>query len=71
MSAEAATASHDAAQASTYPGIRSRYDEYVATHINLTDVIHFTANFHAWHRYFIHAYETDLRTYCGYNSTQP
>lgn len=60
-----------AEQASTYPGVKSRYDEYLATHINLTLVIHFTADFLAWHRYFIHSYEQDLKKHCGYTGAQP
>lgn len=55
-----------AAEAPSYPGVKSRHDEYVATHINYTLVIHGTADFLAWHRFFIHSYEQDLKNHCGY-----
>ncbi|EMC96482.1 hypothetical protein BAUCODRAFT_139295 [Baudoinia panamericana UAMH 10762] len=58
-------------EAPYYPGVRSRYDEYVATHINYTFNIHDTANFFAWHRAFIHFWEQDLRTLCGYDGFLP
>lgn len=60
-----------AAQAAQYPGVKSRYDEYIATHINYTLSIHFTADFLAWHRYFIHNYEQDLKNLCGYTGVLP
>ncbi|KAK6433197.1 hypothetical protein LTR95_010620, partial [Oleoguttula sp. CCFEE 5521] len=39
-------------QKKQYPGVHSRYDEYVATHINYTMTIHMTADFLAWHRFY-------------------
>lgn len=33
------------------PGARTRYDDFVATHMNLTQTIHLTGNFLTWHRY--------------------
>ena len=56
---------------STYPGVKSRYDEYVATHIKYTYNIHLTADFLAWHRYFIWLFEHDLQTLCGYTGSLP
>ncbi|KAF2090081.1 tyrosinase central domain-containing protein [Saccharata proteae CBS 121410] len=53
------------------PGVRSRYDDFVATHINQTMTIHGTGNFLAWHRYFTWAYEKALRDECGYRGYQP
>ncbi|KAH8808754.1 hypothetical protein F5884DRAFT_381033 [Xylogone sp. PMI_703] len=53
------------------PGARSRYDDFVATHINQTLTIHGTANFLSWHRYFVYTYETALREECGYKGYQP
>ncbi|TGJ87734.1 hypothetical protein E0Z10_g1063 [Xylaria hypoxylon] len=53
------------------PGSRSRYDDFVAVHINQTLSIHGTGNFLTWHRYFVHAYETALRNECGYTGYQP
>ncbi|KAH0209235.1 Di-copper centre-containing protein, partial [Aureobasidium melanogenum] len=58
-------------QAADYPGIKSRHDEYVATHINLTMHIHATADFLGWHRHFIKHYEQDLQNLCGYTGTLP
>lgn len=55
----------------TYPGVRSRYDEYVATHINQTFNIHGTADFLAWHRNYIFTIEADLASTCGYTGTLP
>lgn len=52
-------------EAADYPGVHSRFDEYVATHINYTYNIHDTADFFAWHRAFTHFMEQDLKTLCG------
>lgn len=52
-------------------GARSRYDDFVAVHINQTLSIHGTANFLAWHRYYTWAFEQALRTECGYQGYQP
>jgi len=57
--------------ATTYPGAKTRYDDFVAIHIKNTLQIHGTGNFLSWHRYFTWAYENVLRTECGYNGTQP
>lgn len=57
--------------ASKYPGVKSRYDEYVATHIENTFKIHATADFLAWHRNFIWEFEHDLKNECGYTGTLP
>jgi hypothetical protein len=53
------------------PGCKSRYDDFVAVHINQTLTIHGTANFLSWHRYFVWAYESALRNECGYQGWQP
>ncbi|GKZ31311.1 hypothetical protein AbraIFM66950_011705 [Aspergillus brasiliensis] len=55
----------------TFQGVQTRYDEFVATHINLTAHIHVTADFLAWHRFFIHAFENALRVECNYTGTLP
>ncbi|KAM0721000.1 hypothetical protein Q7P37_003285 [Cladosporium fusiforme] len=57
--------------ADTYPGVKSRYDEYVATHINMTMNIHVTADFLAWHRNYIWEWEQDLINTCGYTGSLP
>lgn len=58
-------------EASSYPGVKSRYDEYVATHTNYTYHIHETADFLAWHRFYIHSFEQDLKSLCGYSGALP
>lgn len=56
---------------SLVPGARSRYDDFVATHMNQTLSIHATGNFLTWHRYFVWTYEQALRNECGYSGYQP
>ncbi|KLU88605.1 hypothetical protein MAPG_07590 [Magnaporthiopsis poae ATCC 64411] len=53
------------------PGARTRYDDFVAVHINHTDFIHVSGYFLTWHRYFVWAYEKALRGECGYKGYQP
>jgi len=53
------------------PGARTRYDDFVAVHINQTLFIHGTANFLSWHRYFTWSFEQALRNECGYTGYQP
>lgn len=57
--------------ASILPGAKSRFDDWVGTHINQTMTIHYTGNFLAWHRYFTWQYEQALRNECGYKGYQP
>ena len=51
---------------SLIPGAVSRFDDWVGTHINQTNYIHYTGTFLAWHRYFTWTYEQALRKECGY-----
>ncbi|KAK4450264.1 putative tyrosinase [Podospora aff. communis PSN243] len=53
------------------PGAKSRYDDFVAVHINQTFSIHGTANFLSWHRLFTWSFEQALRNECGYKGWQP
>lgn len=53
------------------PGARSRYDDFEATHIIQTPLVHGTGLFFAWHRHLLYLYETALREECGYNGFQP
>jgi tyrosinase len=53
------------------PGAKTRYDDFVAQHINQTMTIHQTGNFLSWHRYYLHGYEKVLREECGYKGYQP
>jgi tyrosinase len=53
------------------PGAKTRYDDFVAVHINQTISIHGTANFLSWHRWFVYTFEQALRNECGYKGWQP
>ncbi|KAH6659725.1 tyrosinase [Truncatella angustata] len=53
------------------PGAKSRYDDFVGTHINQTLSIHATGNFLHWHRYFTWGFEQALRNECGYEGYVP
>ncbi len=57
--------------ASEAPGAKTRFDDFVVTHINQTQALHYTGSFLAWHRYFTWLYEQALRDECGYTGTQP
>ncbi|KAF5618744.1 tyrosinase central domain protein [Fusarium sp. NRRL 52700] len=56
---------------SVAPGARSRFDDFVVTHIQQTLTIHYTGNFQPWHRWFLYTYEKALRDECGYKGYQP
>ncbi|KAJ5574349.1 uncharacterized protein N7459_008776 [Penicillium hispanicum] len=53
------------------PGARTRYDDFVATHINQTDFIHRSGLFLAWHRYYIYEFEQSLHNECDYTGDYP
>lgn len=52
-------------------GAKTRYDDWVVTHINQTGTIHATASFLGWHRWFTWSYEQALREECNYTGSQP
>lgn len=52
-------------------GVRSRFDDFVAVHIQQTLTIHFSGIFQPWHRWFLYSYEKALREECGYKGYQP
>lgn len=56
---------------SVAPGVRSRFDDFGALHVNKTSMIHWTSYFFTWHRYYTWLYESALRDECGYSGTQP
>ncbi|KAI9051865.1 hypothetical protein LZ554_004122 [Drepanopeziza brunnea f. sp. 'monogermtubi'] len=56
---------------SAVPGVRSRFDDFAALHINQTTTIHWTSIFYAWHRQYTWLYEKALREECGYTGYQP
>ncbi|KAF6746663.1 hypothetical protein DFP72DRAFT_973320 [Ephemerocybe angulata] len=45
---------------------RSRYEDFQATHIDLTERIHLVGHFLPWHRHQINLYGKALRKECGY-----
>ncbi|RYP05512.1 hypothetical protein DL764_003772 [Monosporascus ibericus] len=53
------------------PGAKSRFDDFVAVHISMTDDVHFVSQFLSWHRYLLWTYEKALREDCGYTGYQP
>jgi tyrosinase len=57
--------------ASWAPGAKTRFDDYVAAHVDLTMEIHYSGTFLGWHRYFVSEYEHGLRNECNYTGTQP
>ncbi|KAI1654376.1 Di-copper centre-containing protein [Daldinia decipiens] len=57
--------------ASVAPGAKSRYDDFVATHITQALHIHYTGIFLAWHRWLVYNYEQALKNECGYKGSQP
>ncbi|KAF2456981.1 hypothetical protein BDY21DRAFT_372411 [Lineolata rhizophorae] len=54
-----------------FSGARTRYDDFVGTHIAQSLTIHGTANFLSWHRYYTWLYEQALKNECGYTGAQP
>lgn len=53
------------------PAAKTRFDDFVAIHVNQTLYIHGNGPFLTWHRYFVWAYEQALRNECGYKGYQP
>ncbi|KAK7911748.1 hypothetical protein PG985_014229 [Apiospora marii] len=53
------------------PAARTRYDDFVAIHMNMTMSVHGSGLFLTWHRYLVWAYEQALRNECGYQGYQP
>jgi tyrosinase len=50
---------------------RSRYEDFVSLHQNLTPNVHGNAKFLIWHRYFLWAFEDVLRSECGFGGSIP
>jgi tyrosinase len=50
---------------------RTRFDDFLALHISLTDEIHGVGQFLPWHRRYLQVYEQTLREKCGYKGAQP
>ncbi|EAW10804.1 putative polyphenol monooxygenase [Aspergillus clavatus NRRL 1] len=54
-----------------YPGVKDRFDDFVATHINYTSNIHNDGLLLPWHRHFLYLFEKALRDECGYTGHLP
>ncbi|KAL0569491.1 hypothetical protein V5O48_012473 [Marasmius crinis-equi] len=50
---------------------KTRYDDFMASHIVLSDEVHHVGQFLPWHRYFLHLYERALHDECGYRGMNP
>jgi tyrosinase len=50
---------------------RTRFEDFMALHISLTDEIHGVGQFLPWHRRMLRVYEETLRTECSYRGAQP
>ncbi|KAF8155716.1 tyrosinase [Crassisporium funariophilum] len=51
--------------------VRTRFDEFQATHMVIADRVHQTGQFLPWHRNFLYIYEKALREECGYKGAHP
>ena len=54
-----------------YPGVRSRYHDFMAYHMTNAGSLHDTIGLFPAHKYFVLAYETALRNECGYKGYHP
>nr|AIO05492.1 tyrosinase [Hypsizygus marmoreus] len=54
-----------------FPGAKTRYDDFQALHINLSDGVHTVGQFLPWHRRFLGVYVPALRVQCGYYGGNP
>ncbi|KAJ7150944.1 hypothetical protein C8R43DRAFT_493356 [Mycena crocata] len=50
---------------------QTRFDDFQAVHINLTDEIHLVGQFLPWHRRFLNVFEETLRSECGFKGALP
>ncbi|KAK0626913.1 hypothetical protein B0T14DRAFT_534966 [Immersiella caudata] len=57
--------------ASAAPGAKSRFDDFIVTHIQQTLSIHYSGIFQPWHRWYVYQHEKALRDECGYTGCQP
>ncbi|KAJ7669374.1 tyrosinase [Mycena polygramma] len=55
----------------TIQAARTRFDDFQAVHINLTDEIHLVGQFLPWHRRFLNVFEETLRDECGFSGGLP
>ncbi|KAL1868034.1 hypothetical protein VTK73DRAFT_3881 [Phialemonium thermophilum] len=57
--------------AGNYPGSKSRWEDLVSVHQQLTPKIHMVGQFLPWHRYYLSIFESILRQECSFNGTLP
>ncbi|KAJ7931271.1 tyrosinase [Mycena leptocephala] len=50
---------------------RTRFDDFQAVHINLTDEIHLVGQFLPWHRRFLSVFEETLKSECAFKGGLP
>ena len=53
------------------PGAISRFDDFIATHINKTLLVHNNGIFISWHRHLLHLFEKALQDECRFKGTLP
>ena len=53
------------------PGVKSRFDDFVASHIVQALDVHFSGTFLGYHRWIIAEFERAMREECGFEGVQP
>lgn len=53
------------------PSVANRADDFTWTHMVVNEEAHLTATFLPFHRWFLHQYESSLRSECGYTGPLP
>lgn len=54
-----------------YPAAVNKYQDYAVIHVERTSQVHLSGYFLTWHRNYLHLFEHDLRTTCGYKGPFP
>ncbi|CAE6477216.1 unnamed protein product [Rhizoctonia solani] len=49
----------------------THYDDWVYLHVDSNQGTHVVSQFFPWHRWYLHAFETDMKHTCGFNGTMP
>ncbi|KAH6682868.1 putative tyrosinase [Halenospora varia] len=52
-------------------GAKSRFDDFIVTHILQTPFVHYSGTFLGWHRWYLWVYEQALRDECDYEGPFP
>ncbi|TGZ78102.1 Di-copper centre-containing protein [Ascodesmis nigricans] len=56
---------------SQFPNAKTRWDDFISLHKDVTPQVHFVPQFLTWHRAFLHVFETALREECFYKYRLP